>query len=35
VEEALADTSGDVPHEKAMREFHNAIFRARKLRATA
>jgi hypothetical protein len=35
VEEALADTSGDVPHEEAMKQFHNAILRARKLKATA
>ena len=35
VEEALADTSPDMPHEEAMREFHNAIRRARKLKATA
>jgi hypothetical protein len=35
VEEALADTSGDIPHEEAMKEFHNAILRARKLKATA
>jgi hypothetical protein len=35
VEEALADTSGDISHEEAMKEFHNAILRARKLKATA
>ena len=35
VEEALADTSGDVPHEEAMEHFHNAILRARKLKAIA
>jgi hypothetical protein len=35
VEEALADTSGDIPHEEAMKEFHDAILRARKLKATA
>jgi hypothetical protein len=35
VEEALADTTGDVPHEVAMRQFHNAILRARKLKASA
>jgi hypothetical protein len=35
VEEALADTSGDIPHEEAMKEFHNAILRARMLKATA
>lgn len=35
VEEALADTSPDTPHEEAMREFHSAIRRARKLKATA
>lgn len=35
VEEALADTSPDTPHEEAMKEFHSAIRRARKLKATA
>lgn len=35
VEEALADTSGDVSHEEAMKEFHEAIQRARKLKASA
>ena len=35
VEEALADTSPDTPHEEAMKEFHNAILRARKMKATA
>ena len=35
VEEALADTSGDVSHEDAMKEFHDAIQRARKLKASA
>jgi hypothetical protein len=35
VEEELADTSGDIPHEQAMKEFHDAILRARKLKATA
>ena len=35
VEEALADTSGDIPHEEAMKCFHNAILRARKLKAIA
>jgi hypothetical protein len=35
VEEALADTSGDVSHEDAMRHFHQAIIRARKMKATA
>jgi len=34
VEEALADTSGDVPHEEAMEYFHKAILRARKMKAT-
>ena len=33
VEEALADNSGDVPHEEAMKIFHEAILRARKLKA--
>jgi hypothetical protein len=35
VEEALADTSGDIPHEEAMEHFHQAILRARKLKAIA
>ena len=35
VEEALADTSGDIPHEEAMKHFHNAILRARKMKAIA
>jgi hypothetical protein len=35
VEEALADTSGDISHEEAMKGFHKAILRARKLKATA
>jgi hypothetical protein len=35
VEEALADDSGDIPHEEAMKQFHDAILRARKLKATA
>jgi hypothetical protein len=35
VEEALADTSPDTPHEEAMKHFHNAILRARKMKATA
>lgn len=35
VEEALADESGDVSHEEAMRQFHEAILNARKLKATA
>jgi hypothetical protein len=35
VEEALADTSDDISHEEAMKEFHNAILRARRLKATA
>lgn len=35
VEEALADTSGDVPHQKAMKHFHSAILMARKVKATA
>jgi hypothetical protein len=35
VEEALADTSGDIPHEEAMKEFHQAILKARKLKNTA
>jgi hypothetical protein len=36
VEEALADTSPGIPHEQAMKEFHEAIRRARerKLKAT-
>lgn len=35
VEEALADDSPDVPHEEAMQYFHEAIQKARKLKATA
>jgi hypothetical protein len=35
VEESLADTSGDIPHDEAMKQFHQAILRARKLKATA
>jgi hypothetical protein len=35
VEEALADTSGDISHEEAMKHFHSAILRARKMKATA
>ena len=35
VEEALADTSADIPHEEAMEQFHEAIRRARKLKRSA
>jgi hypothetical protein len=35
VEEALADESGDISHEEAMKEFHEAILRARKSKAGA
>jgi hypothetical protein len=35
VEEALADDSGDVPHEEAMRQLREAILNARKLKNTA
>jgi hypothetical protein len=35
VQEALADTSGDVSHEEAMKHFHQAILKARKMKATA
>jgi hypothetical protein len=35
VEEALADDSGDVPHEEAMKLFHQAIERSRKLKESA
>jgi hypothetical protein len=35
VEEALGDTSGDVSHEEAMKELHEAIQKARKLKASA
>ena len=35
VEEALADDSGDVSHEEAMRTLHEAIEKARRLKATA
>ncbi len=31
VEEALVDTSEDIPHEEAMKHFHEAIHKARKL----
>lgn len=34
-EQASSDTSGDFPHEEAMKHFHNAILRARKAKATA
>jgi hypothetical protein len=35
VEEALADTSPGVPHEQAMKHFHDAIRKARRLKNTA
>jgi hypothetical protein len=36
VEEALADDgSGDVPYEEAMKQFHKAIQKARKMKKTA
>jgi predicted transcriptional regulator len=35
VEEALADASPGIPHEEAMKQFHNAILKARKMKATA
>lgn len=35
VAEAMADTSGDIPHEEAMKQFHQAIRRARKLKESA
>jgi len=35
VQEALADTSPDTPHEEAMKEFQEAIRKARGLKATA
>jgi len=35
VEEALEDTSEGIPHEEAMRHFHDAIQKARKLKRTA
>jgi len=35
VEEALEDTSEGVPHEEAMKHFHDAIQKARKLKRTA
>jgi hypothetical protein len=36
VEEALAgDPSSDIPHGEAMRQFHEAILKARKLKHTA
>lgn len=33
VEEALADTSGDVPHEEVVQHLHEAILTARKIKA--
>jgi hypothetical protein len=35
VEEALAETSPAIPHEEAMKHFHEAILRARKMKAIA
>ncbi|MGA2050317.1 MAG: hypothetical protein ABSG96_21660 [Terracidiphilus sp.] len=35
VEEVLPDDSGDIPHEEAMKHFHQSILRARKTKATA
>lgn len=35
VEEAMADTSGDIPHDEAMKQFHQSIRRARKLKESA
>ncbi|MGD0910256.1 MAG: hypothetical protein ABR928_00080 [Terracidiphilus sp.] len=35
VEQALADKSGDVPHDEAMKQFHRSIRRARKLQQSA
>jgi hypothetical protein len=35
VEEALADDSPGIPHEEAMKHFHDAIQKARALRNTA
>lgn len=35
VEEALADPSPGVPHEQAMKHFHDAIQKARHLKNTA
>jgi superfamily I DNA and/or RNA helicase len=35
VEEALEDISEGVPHEEAMKHFHDAIQKARKLKRTA
>jgi hypothetical protein len=35
VEEAMKDDSGDISHKEAMKQFHEAIIRARKLKATA
>lgn len=35
VEEAMADTSSDIPHEEAMNQFHQSIRRARKLKESA
>lgn len=35
VEEALADTSEGIPHEEMMKQFREAIAKARKLKKTA
>jgi hypothetical protein len=35
VEEALADTSGDIPHEEAMQHFFGAIRKTQELKAIA
>lgn len=35
VEEALADDSPGIPHEEAMKYLHEAIQKARRLKATA
>ena len=35
VEESLADSSDGIPHEEAMKRFHTAIQRARKLKKSA
>jgi hypothetical protein len=35
VEEALAETSPGIPHEEAMKHFHEAILQARRMKAIA
>lgn len=35
VEEALADSLGDILHEETIKQFHQAILKARNLKNTA